>query len=365
MSNIYNSRKKTIAIFISILFILLNTSCNKNITKSTASKAIIVYPSPPEPPKFQFLKRITTSKDIGSQQNGFSKLVLGEERAKAFVKPYGMALHNGKMYVCDNYGGGMEIIDFAKNKFDFFQPEGYGKLRVPINCIVDDNGDLYVADMGRKDIAVFDSTGKFLKSFGEKEQFKPSDVLINGDTIFVSNLATGKILAYSKDATNKLLYTFPKDEDISASMGLPVNLAKYNNNIYAADFGYSQIKVFSSEGTLVDSVGRRGDAPGTFAKLKGIAVDREGIVYAVDAAFENVQVFNPEGKLLIAIGGHYGGPGGLMMPAKVVIDYDHLDYFKQYVDPSLDLKYLIFVTSQYGPDLINVYGRVEPKSNNK
>lgn len=353
--------KYSIALFFAVFVAILFSSCHKNITKNNKAQPVVLYPNPPEPAKFQFLKKITTSKDIGAEQNGFSKLVLGEERAKAFVKPYGLAIHKGKMYVCDNYGGGMEILDLENKKFDFFQPEGYGKLRVPINCNVDINGDLYVADMGRKEIVVFDSTGHFIKSFGEKDKFKPSDVLIFGDTIFVSNLANGKILAYSKDSTNKLLYTFPKDEDVSATMGLPVNLAKQNNKVYAADFGYSQIKIFSPEGTLLDSVGMRGDAPGTFAKLKGIAVDREGIVYAVDAAFENVQVFNPEGKILIAIGGHYTGPGGLMMPAKVIIDYDNLEYFKQYVDPTLELKYLIFVTSQYGPDLINVYGRVEPK----
>lgn len=215
--------------------------------------------------------------------------------------------------------------------------------------------------MGRKEIMVFNSEGNFLKKFGEKEKFKPSDILIKGDSIFVSNLANGKINVYSKDSLNKLIFSFPKEEDYNAALGLPVNLALYNNRIYCADFGYSQIKVFSTEGELLDSIGKRGDAPGTFAKLKGIAVDKEGIVYAVDAAFENVQVFNPEGKLLIVLGGHYEGPGGLMMPAKVIVDYDHIDYFKQYVDPGYDLKYLVLVTSQYGPDLINVYGRIEPK----
>ncbi len=105
-----------------------------------------------------------------------------------------------------------------------------------------------------------------------------------------------------------------------------------------------------------------GDRPGQFTKLKGIAVDSEANVFAVDAAFENVQVFNKEGKLLIVLGGHYTGPGGLMIPAKVIVDYDNLKYFQKFVDPAFDLKYLVFVTSQYGSDFINVYGRVEPKA---
>ena len=59
-------------------------------------------------------------------------------------------------------------------------------------------------------------------------------------------------------------------------------------------------------------------------------------------------------------GGNYKGPGYLWLPAKVIIDYDNLSYFQKFVDPSFELKYLILVTSQYGPDKINVYGFVEP-----
>ena len=219
--------------------------------------------------------------------------------------------------------------------------------------------------MGRKEIVVFNAKGEFLRAFSDKDKFKPSDLLIMGDTLYVSNLANGKINVYNKDSLNTFLYSIPREGDLSGAMGLPVNMAKSNNKLYTADFGYSQIKVFSTDGTLIDSIGKRGDGPGTFSKLKGIAVDKEGILYAVDAAFENVQVFNKEGKLLIAIGGHYSGPGGLMMPAKVIVDYENLEYFNEFVDPAFDLKYLIFVTSQYGPDLINVYGRVEPKTSNK
>ena len=60
-------------------------------------------------------------------------------------------------------------------------------------------------------------------------------------------------------------------------------------------------------------------------------------------------------------GGTYKGPGDMWLPAKITIDYDNLQYFRKYVDPSYDLQYLILVTNQYGPDKINVYGRVEPR----
>ncbi|MCL5991339.1 MAG: hypothetical protein M1419_04480, partial [Bacteroidetes bacterium] len=67
------------------------------------------------------------------------------------------------------------------------------------------------------------------------------------------------------------------------------------------------------------------------------------------------------GQVLMFFGGSYKGEGYMYMPAKVAIDYENLDYFRDYVDPAFDLKFLIFVTNQFGPDKITIYGFVEPK----
>lgn len=364
-SNANQDWVSNIILFLSILIgIILLSSCNNLFTKKKqAAKAAVVYPAPPEVARFQFLTKITTSLDIGSSQSGFSKLILGEEKARSIVKPYGIAIHKGKIYVCDNYGGGMEIIDLEKNKFNFFQPDGRGKLKVPINCFVDEQGYLYVADMGRYEVVIFDADGKFVRSFGEKEKFKPSDVFVHDNKIFVANISTGKIAVYSNDSLNTFLYSFPKAEgERYEALGLPTNITIAKNKVYAADFGYSMVKMYSTDGTFLDTMGSMGDRPGQFTKLKGIAVDEEENIFTVDAAFENVQVFNKDKKLLIVLGGHYKGAGDLMIPAKVIVDYDNLSYFQKYVDPAFDLKYLVFVTSQYGPDLINVYGRVETRT---
>ncbi len=59
-------------------------------------------------------------------------------------------------------------------------------------------------------------------------------------------------------------------------------------------------------------------------------------------------------------GGHYSKPGDMWLPAGVAIDYDNLQFFSEYVDKRFDLQYLIFVTNQYGPEKISVYGFVKP-----
>ena len=112
----------------------------------------------------------------------------------------------------------------------------------------------------------------------------------------------------------------------------------------------------------MDVIGGYGNLPGTFTRPKGLALDREENLYVVDAAFENVQIFNSDGELLMHFGGSYEGAGAMWLPAAVEISYDNLSYFQPYVDESFDLKYLIFVTNQFGPAKVSVYGFVEDKS---
>ena len=110
---------------------------------------------------------------------------------------------------------------------------------------------------------------------------------------------------------------------------------------------------------ILASVGSYGRGLGEFVRPKGIAVDRESNLFVVDAGFENAQIFNKEGKLLMFFGGNYKGPGDMWLPAKVALDYDNLKYFQKYVDAAFKLKYLIFVTNQFGPDKLSIYGAVE------
>ncbi len=58
-------------------------------------------------------------------------------------------------------------------------------------------------------------------------------------------------------------------------------------------------------------------------------------------------------------GGTYIAPGGMWLPADVTVDYNNLDYYSDYVDSSFSLQHLIYVTNQYGPDKVSVYGFVK------
>ena len=354
------SRKNAFRLFIGFFIIVLG-SCSGDISKTNFEKNLVIFPSPPDTARIQFLTSISDSRDVIGKQSSFSRFILGEEEPKQINKPYGIEIENGKIYVCDVSIRGLEIIDLQEQTFEYFIPKGKGALQMPVNCFVDEEGFLYVADIQRKQIVIFDNNLNYYESFGERENFKPSDVFVMDNKIWVSNNANNRVSIFSKE-TFKLIDYFPKsvegDDDFLYS---PTNLFVSRDEIYVSDFGDFRIKIYDHEGNFISSVGSFGNRLGQFVRPKGIAVDRNSNLYVVDAGFENVQIFDKNNKLLMFFGGNYTGPGNMWLPAKVIVDYDNLDYFKKYLDPSYHLKYLVLVTNQYGPDKINVYGAIEPK----
>lgn len=324
-------------------------------------KAVITYPSPPDTARIQFLTSFSSSENTTGKQSAFSRFIFGESPVKPIKKPYGIAIHGGKIYICDTGMGLIEVIDLEKNTFDYFEPAGNGKLNLPLNCFVDDTGKLYVADGIRMQVMIFGPDGNYIGALGETDKFKPTDVFVTIDTIWVTNIKNNRINVYKKD-TRELLYSFPDAEQGQPGyLYLPANIYVTPDKVYVSDIGDFNVKTFTHDGKYLSSVGSNGSALGQLARPKGIAVDKKENLYVVDASFENIQIFDKNGRVLLFFGGPYQGPGDMWLPAKVTIDYDNLTYFQKYVDQAYNLNYLIFVTNQYGPDKINVYGAISPK----
>jgi len=348
-------------ILASALFLMISQSCTRKIHKNISAENLIIYPSPPDTTRIQYLTKISNSLDVTGKRSGFARFLFGELPDLAIIKPYGLAIRDGKIYICDTQMDALEVVNLKKHEFEYFTPEGMGQLKKPINCFLDEENKLYVADSKRRQVVVFNPDGSYLASFGESGEAKPTDVFVKNSKIWVANFTNHSIDVYNKD-DYKLLDRIPDlEQGDEGFLFSPTNIYVTDKYVYVTDFGDFRIKVYTHDGKFVRSVGSYGKSLGQFVRPKGIAVDREGHLYVVDAGFENVQIFDKEGKLLMFFGGPYKGPGGLWLPAKVVIDYNNLDLFQDFVGENFRLKYLIFVTSQYGPDKVNVYGYVEPK----
>jgi DNA-binding beta-propeller fold protein YncE len=356
-------RYKRFILYALILFAVISfNSCLKSNYQTSVKTEPVFYPSPPDTARIQFLTSYSNSADFTGGQKRFKTFVAGEKEALPILKPYGLALLFNRLYIADAAIAGLEVINLRTNSFDYFIPGGRGKLMLPINCFVDGGGDLYVTDVVRKQVVIFNELLEYRGEIGGDSIFKPSDVVVSGDTILVTDPLNNRINAYNK-STRRLLFTFPQGASVGDENWLynPLNLCVANGKIYVTDFGDSKVKIFNMSGEYISKLGSYGAGLAQFVRPKGIATDHEENLFVVDAGFENVQIFNKEGQLLMFFGGPYKGPGDMYLPAKVTIDYYHLRFYEKFVDPAYRLKYLIFVTNQYGPDKITVYGRIVPK----
>jgi len=318
----------------------------------------VFFPPPPEPPRIQFLTSYSGSKDVETQ-SAFDRFVVGEKQNLEVDKPYGVAVHDGKIYVCDT-NATVAVFDLKGKTFGALKGAvGEGRLVAPVNISVDAEGAKFVADPGRGQVVEFDRDDAYVRAFAVGGGWRPVDAVHLEGRVYVADSTKAKVWVldrHSGEVVKSIGDQGPPEERLSR----PTNLAfDAEKNLYVSDAGRFQVVKYDRDGHFKATIGTLGDNPGHFARPKGIAVDREGRLYAVDAAFNNVQVFNPAGRLLLHFGGGGATEGRFLLPAKVAIDYDNVRFFQPLAARGFQIEYLILVTGQFGERLVNVlaYGR--------
>lgn len=348
--------------FVLLLLVLSGvTACNKYVAHPGVPERLVIFPPPPDTTRIQFLTQFSSSEDLQGGRGPVHRYLFGQEEPLGIIKPYGVTVAGTKVYICDTGIPGLIIMDLSERTFEYFVPDGKGQLQLPVNCYVDKEGTRYVADANRRQVVVFDREGKYLDAFGEAEHFKPTDLVLADQGIFVTSVEDHALYVYDREDHDLIGKIAGHEPGETGYIRQATNIAAAGDQLYVSDFGDFNVKRFSTDGEVTGVTGEYGDIPGTFTRPKGVALDRDSNLYVVDAAFENVQIFNKEGRLLMHFGGSYDGPGAMYLPAAVEISYENLSFYRDYVDPDFQLRYLIYVTNQYGPAKVNVYGFVEER----
>ncbi len=342
-----------------VLAALLVAGCAAPVRKKEAA---VYFPPAPELPRVQFLVAYNGLKDI-EEQSAFNRFVVGEVQDVKLDKPYGVAMYDGRIYVCDT-NDSVVVFDLKNKSYSSLKgATGPGRLVQPTNISVEPDGTKFVADPARGQVVVFDRNDDYAGAFGEPGSWRPVDAVPFEKRLYVADIQNGLVKVFDRE-TGQMVKTIGDKGEPSQRIDRPTNLAfDREGNLYVTDIGRFQVVKFDRDGHFQSTFGRAGDSPGHFARPKGIAVDHDGRLFAVDAAFNNVQIFNRDGRLLMFFGGGGDKPGDLVLPAKVALDYDDVPYFQQYVEPGFEVEYLVLVTSQFGSRMVNVlaYGKEKGK----
>lgn len=185
-------------------------------------------------------------------------------------------------------------------------------LRRPTSVGVDAEGNIFVADTGKRRVVVFDSRGGFLSVYGEAGKaplklWTPIDVAVAPDgTSYVIDRAQSKIVIY--DPTHKPVKEITTEEP-------PISATVANDQLFVTTD--SGVIIADLDGNALTGYIKRGKKAGEFDRPAGVAVGEDGTLYVADSLNYRVQAIGTDGKPRW----QYGKP----IPADKAIQYDGED----------------------------------------
>jgi DNA-binding beta-propeller fold protein YncE len=306
------------------------------------------WPAPPQPPRIQFVRSITSEDDLKKDTTftaALATFLAGEQIPEGRIaNPAGLAVSADaqRLYVADPLQHKLFTFDFANRvlrKIDIGYPTGVA---------LDDQENIYVVDGVRKGVIVFDRNGKERLEINDKTLVRPNGVAVDSKRDRVYVVDTG-----DREAPEQNVKIFNRAGKrigaIGGAAGGDFGQFSYptyvtldtDGNVYVADTLNSRIQKFDPDGKFLTAIGRAGSNWGEFDKPKGVALDSFGNVYVVDTSWSNVQIFNPQGEILLFFGGRGPVPGMMKNPLSIAIDKNNQIYVGDYLNHRIGVYQLV------------------------
>jgi len=353
VNNLSPITRAALAISVSLLLGLAG-GCTQQV--SAPQKHYSFWPPFPQDPRILFLASYSANTDIEPPKTKLDEIIYGKDpQSLAMISnPYGVAMWNGRIYVCDTRNPAIEILDLRKHEMQLMSAPEAGKLGKPVAIAIAADGNKYVADVQIGAIAVFDASDHFIRQIGH-EDFKPVGVAVYGRELYVTDHKANHVEVFDR-FSGASLRTIGGFGQKPGQMVGPLGIATDDQgNIYVDDIINCRVQKFAPDGKFLGAFGSLGDHPGTFTRPKHLAVDHDGVIYVVDAAFQNVQMFDSKFRALLFFGNPGDYPGSMDLPAGISLHDSDLDLFADRIPDAFEAQHLILVTNQFGDHKVSVY----------
>ncbi len=231
---------------------------------------------------------------------------------KPFNQPSSVDVFDDRIFVLDGVNSRVAVFD-TKGSFLFsFGETGSdpGEFKAPLGLSVDFRGRIYVADSGNHRIQIFDTNGNLLTYFILKED-RYGDLADPTDVVF--DKKNNRLLIVDNDNHRLIIYT-PDGKFIKEIGGVgfengqfryPYSIAlDEKGNFYVVDVLNTRVQVFNPEFEFLRNIGEWGIEKGQFFRPQGIAIDNKGRVF-VSESYQKIgviQVFSQDGEFLALVG---------------------------------------------------------------
>ncbi len=117
-----------------------------------------VFPAAPDAPRFIYERTLSFSDNVEQASSVAERLRLfavGEKKgAKALVKPFGVAVHRGRVYVTDTAQRLVVMFDIPGGRYVEIGTDKPGQLTKPMGIDVSSQGEVFVSDMTLRRVLV-------------------------------------------------------------------------------------------------------------------------------------------------------------------------------------------------------------------
>ena len=176
-----------------------------------------------------------------------------------------------------------------------------GHFSHPQFIAVDDEGNVYVSDLGNKRVQKLSSDGQYITEWGKSgtasgEFHYPSGIAVNEDSVFVADRELNRIQKFTTDG--EFITQWGEKGIYDGQFFFPNGIAAYNGTVFVVDTGNQRIQTFTTDGEFISSFGSSGLGEGQFLTIVGIDIDKNGHVYVSDKGNGKIEKFDSDGNFL-------------------------------------------------------------------
>ena len=295
-----------------------------------------VWPAKPETPRYRYVGELTGeqnfvevegSKGFGEKVGEFLKWAVGlksssPENPEVLQRPQtGMADDKGRIFVTDVSRQAVFVFDENNGTLSIWERAmGDFGFKTPIGIARGKDNSVLVADADLGLIIILDEKGNPAGTIGENVLNRPTGIARDPKTeqIFVADTHDHDIKVFND--LGELLDIIGNRGTNIGEFNSPTHLSFRNNKLYITDTLNARVQILSRTGDFLGKFGQRGIFMGDFVRPKGITSDSDGNIYVIESFHDYLLVYNSEGQFLMPLGGTGSDVGQFYLPSGIWTD---------------------------------------------
>ena len=184
--------------------------------------------------------------------------------------------------------------------------EKHGREKFPsaVMCTIDSDGVLYSTDEHANSILMLNTSGETVGWWGEYgsepgQLYGPSGITLDADeNLWIVNSQNHRVQKFTRkgEYINGWGNFGTEPNQLNFPWGIAID--PINQSILIADWRNDLVKRFSTDGELLQVIGKPGRGVGEMTRPSSVAVDQHGDIYVVDRGNNRVLIYNHRGMFM-------------------------------------------------------------------